>query len=76
LQEGAERGDADDGRIKWESRVTPWEAPAVDPELARVSETMATRLWRVEVDVTFPGFARGDRKFSLATVRIAEKDAK
>jgi general secretion pathway protein I len=76
LQEGAERGEADDGRIKWESRVTPWEAPAVDPELARVSETMATRLWRVEVDVTFPGLARGDRKFSLATVRIAEKDAK
>jgi general secretion pathway protein I len=76
LREATEGGTEDDGRIRWQSRVAPWDAPGVDPELARVSESMATRLYRVEVDVTFPGLANGERRFSLATVRVAEKDPK
>lgn len=76
LREGTERGDADDGRIKWEARVVAWEVPELDAELARTSESMATRLYRVEVDVTFPGLARGQRTFSLATLRVAERDPK
>jgi len=76
LREATERGDADEGRVKWETRVVPWDAPGVDAELARVSETMATRLYRIEVDLTFPGLAGGDRRISLATVRIAERDPK
>lgn len=74
LREATERGEADDGRIRWESRVLPHEPAGVEPELARLSETMATRLYRIEVDVTFPGLARGERKFSLATLRLAEKE--
>jgi general secretion pathway protein I len=76
LRETTANGDADDGRVKWQARVVPWEAPGVEAELARVSETMTTRLYRIEVDVTFPGLAQGDRRFSLATVRVAEKDPK
>lgn len=76
LREATRAGDADDGRIKWQTRIAPYEPPGVDPELARISETMATRLWRVEVDVTFPGLAGGERHFSLATVRMGEKDPK
>ena len=76
LREGTERGDADDGRIKWETRVSAFEPPGVGDELARVSASMATRLYRLEVDVTFPGVAGTERKFSLATVRLAEKDAR
>lgn len=74
LREASERGEADEGRIRWESRVVPYEAPGVEQELTRLSETMATRLYRIEVDVTFPGLARGERKFSLATLRVAEKE--
>ena len=74
LREATERGDADDGRIRWETRVAAYDPPGVDPELARVSDTMSTRLYRIEVDVTFPGLANGERRLSLATVRIAEKD--
>ena len=74
LVEATERGDADDGRILWESRVKPWEAPGVDPELARISEGMMTRLYRVEVDVRFPGIAGRERALSIATVKLAAKE--
>ena len=74
LVEASERGDADDGRIRWETRVKAWEPPNVDPELARISEGMTTRLYRVEVDVRFPGLAGSERALSLATVKLAAKD--
>jgi general secretion pathway protein I len=74
LVEGTERGDDDEGRIRWESRVRLWEPPGVDPELARISDGMTTRLYRVEVDVRFPGLAGRERALSLATVRLAAKD--
>ena len=74
LVEATERGDDDDGRVKWETRVRAWEPPDVDPELARVSEGMLTRLYRVEVDVRFPGLAATERRFTLSTVKVAAKD--
>jgi general secretion pathway protein I len=74
LVEGTERGADDDGRIRWESRVRLWEPPGVDAELARISDGMTTRLYRVEVDVRFPGLAGRERALSLATVRLAAKD--
>ena len=74
LVEASERGDADDGRVKWETRVRAWEPPDVVPELAKVSEGMTTRLYRVEVDVHFPGTAQRERTLSLATVKLAAKD--
>ena len=76
LVEATDRGDADDGRIQWETRVTAWEPPDVDPELARISEGMRTRLYRVEVDVRFPGLAGRERSLSLATVKLAAKEAR
>jgi len=74
IVEASERGDDDDGRIRWETRVKAWEPPNVDPELARISEGMTTRLYRVEVDVRFPGLAGRERALSLATVKLAAKD--
>ena len=74
LVEASERGDEDDGRIRWETRVKAWEPPNVDPDLARISEGMTTRRYRVEVDVRFPGLAGSERALSLATVRLAAKD--
>jgi general secretion pathway protein I len=74
LVEVADSGTEEDGRIRWESRVAPWEPPEVDPELARISDAMTIRLYRVEVDVRFPGLAGGERTISLATLRLAGKD--
>lgn len=74
LVETTDRGDEAEGRIHWESRVKAWEPPDVEPELARVSEPMTTRLYRVEVDVRFPGLSGRERTLSVATVRLAAKD--
>jgi len=74
LVEASDSGSEDDGRFRGETRVAPWEPPGVDPELARISEGMTTRLYRIEVDVRFPGVAGGERALNLATVRLAGKD--
>jgi general secretion pathway protein I len=74
LAEASDAGTEDEGRIRWETRVAPWNPPEVDPELARISETMTTRLYRVEVDVRFPGIAGGERSIALATVRMAARE--
>ena len=75
LAEASEAGTEDEGRIRWETRVAPWNPPEVDPELGRVSEAMMTRLYRIAVEVRFPGVAGGERTIALATVRLAAKDA-
>jgi general secretion pathway protein I len=72
LVEATERGA--EGEIEWETRVRPWEPPSDEPELGRVTEAMATRLYRVEVEVRFPGIAGGQRTFQLATLRMAARD--
>jgi len=75
LREGGAQGSADDGRMRWTARVAPYRAPNVNPDLEQQSETMQTRLYQVAVEVAFPGAAGGERKFALATLRVAPKDA-
>jgi hypothetical protein len=74
LVETTERGTADDDRIEWEARVSAYEAPDVDAELVRLSEAMLTRLYRVEVDVKFPGVAGSARTLKLATLKLAARN--
>jgi general secretion pathway protein I len=76
LREATETGSADDGRVEWTTRVTPYSPPDVPPELEGTSEAMAIRLYRVTVDVTFPSPNGGRRTYALATTRIGPKDAK
>lgn len=76
LVETTERGDADEGRVRWETRVKAWDPPDVAPDLAKQSESMPTRLYRVEVDVRFPGPAGRERTVSLATVKLGPRDPK
>jgi general secretion pathway protein I len=73
LVEATDEGSDDDGRIRWQTRVVAWEPPSEDPELGKLLDTMATRLYRVEVAVRFPGFAGGERSIVLATMRMAGK---
>ena len=76
LREATETGSADDGRIEWTARVTPYSPPDVPPELEGTTEAMAIRLYRVTVDVTFPSPNGGKRAYALATTRIGPRDAK
>jgi general secretion pathway protein I len=76
LREATQQGTADDGRIEWTTRVAPYVAPDVNPDVERASEAMTTRLYRVSVDVTFPSPAGGRRSLALATTRIGARDAR
>src|SRR5689334_9764421 len=53
LREAFDQGVESDGRIRWESKVTPYDPPSTPDDIARASETMPTRLYRVSVDVRF-----------------------
>lgn len=76
LREATDGGTEEDGRIRWETRVTAYTPPDVPPELQRVSEAMPTRLYKVEVAVHLPAPAGRARTVSLETLRIAAKEAR
>ena len=74
LREASDQGVESDGRIRWEATVAPYEPPSVPDDIARASETMPTRLYRVTVDVRFPSDNGGDRTISLATLKLAARN--
>lgn len=71
LHEGTQSGSADDGRITWTTRVTPYSPPDVSPDLERASEAMQFRLFRITAEVRFAAPSGGERRYELATTRIA-----
>lgn len=71
LREGTQSGSADDGRIVWTTHVTPFSPPGVSPDLERVSEAMQIQLFRVTAEVRFPAPSGGERRYELATTRLA-----
>jgi len=73
LREGSEAGTEDEGRIAWQTAVAPYAVPNANPELERVSETMATKLFRVSVDVRYAGGDGRERTLSLATVKLGPR---
>jgi len=74
LREGSERGADASGLVQWESRVAPYDAPDVEPDLERASEALATRMYRITVDVRFTGANGRERTFSLATIRVGPRN--
>jgi len=74
LREASDQGVEADGRIRWEAKVTPYEPPNLPDDIARASETMPTRLYRVSVDVRFPSDNGTDRTISLATLKLAARN--
>lgn len=74
LREVSDGGTEGDGRIAWRTAVTPYVPPDTDPELERTTEAMPTRLYRVTVDVQFPGAGGQPRTLSLSTVRLGQRN--
>ena len=74
LREAVDQGNDSDGRIRWESKVTPYDPPSTPDDIAHASETMPTRLYRVSVDVRFPSDNGGERKISLTTLKLAARN--
>jgi general secretion pathway protein I len=75
LREGEVSGTDGTGQIRWATKIAPYVAPDVDPELERLTDALPTRLFRVSVDVRFAGANGVERALSLATVRIGPRSA-
>jgi general secretion pathway protein I len=74
LREASDAGTEPDGRTAWRASVTPYVPPDPNPDLERASESMPTRLYRINVDVTFPGDDGKSRTVSLSTMRIGQRN--
>jgi general secretion pathway protein I len=74
LRETTDAGIEPDGRLAWRVSITPYIPPDANPDLERASETMPTRLYRVTVDVRFPGAAGGERSLLLTTVKVGQRN--
>ena len=74
LRAATDAGTDADGRITWRTSVMPYVPADADPDLERASESMPTQLFRVTVDVSFPGDNGKDRSVSLSTVKIGQRN--
>ena len=74
LRENTEEGADVDGRIRWRSSVTNYETPDTSDDLARVTDTSPTRLYRISVDVRFPGAGGRERTLTLSTLKIGARN--
>jgi general secretion pathway protein I len=76
LRESSAQGSTDDGRLTWKTSVARHDPADVNPDLASASESMATQLYRVTAEVTFPAPAGGSRTVALATTRIGARESR
>ena len=60
--------------MEWTTRVAAYTPPDVSPDLQRVADAMATRLYRVSAEVTFPSPSGGKRTYTLATTKIGPRE--
>jgi general secretion pathway protein I len=74
LREATENGAEFDGRVKWQTAVTPFVAADIDPDLEKASESLATRLFRVTCEVRYVGSDGRERTLSLATLRVGARN--
>ncbi|MCL2310417.1 MAG: type II secretion system GspH family protein [Proteobacteria bacterium] len=61
-----------DGDVRWALVVEPYTPAAIEGETTQPTESPVYRLYRLHVDVSFPGVAAKDRTFSLETLKISQ----
>lgn len=68
-----ESGSEDDGRIAWTTTVEPWVSPdaaaAADPR-----PVSPMQLYRIRVEVRYPGAGGRERTLALSTLRLARRE--
>ncbi len=70
----SESGTEDDGRVAWTTRVDPGEAPDAPQATGAATQLLATQLYRVSVEVRYPGAGGRERTLALSTLRVARRD--
>ena len=74
LRESTDAGADGDGRISWRTSVVRYAPPDANADLERASDTMPTALYRVTVDVRFPGAAGAPRTLTLWTLKVGARN--
>jgi general secretion pathway protein I len=74
LREGAQQGTSDDGFYAWTAKIEPYTPPGITADMDSAAATMAIRLWRLAVTVSWPGVAGSERSIALATMRVAARE--
>ena len=74
LREASDGGTEADGRIAWRTVVAPYVPPDTDPGLENTAQAMPTRLYRVTVDVQFPGMGGQPRTLTLSTLKLGQRN--
>jgi general secretion pathway protein I len=74
LRETTEAGTEDDGRIEWRTSVVAYVPSDVNADLEQAAQTMPVRLFRISVDVRFPGIGDKPRSLSLSTIAIGARN--
>jgi general secretion pathway protein I len=74
LREGSQQGTSDDGYYAWSTKIEPYSPPGTNADMEGAVFAMPTRLWRIGVDVRWPGTAGNERSVALASVRVAIKE--
>ena len=74
LRETTDNGAEPDGRIAWRTTVAPYVPAQPNADLERASEAMPTRLYRVTVDVRFPGVGAQSRTLTLTTLKVGQRN--
>jgi general secretion pathway protein I len=74
LRESNDNGTEQDGRIAWRTSVAPYVPAEPNADVERASETMPTRLYRVTVDVRFPGAGGQARTLTLTTLKVGQRN--
>ena len=70
----ADSGAEDGGRIAWSTRVEPWQSPESSAAMGAATQMIATQLYRISVEVRYPGAGGRERALELSTLRIVRKD--
>jgi general secretion pathway protein I len=75
LREGTDQGTSDDNRYTWSSRVEAYKPPPeARPQLDLAPDTSPLRLWRLVVEVRWPGNMGNERTIALTTVKAAVRE--
>ena len=69
-----ESGADEDGRILWTTSVEPFVAPDTVPGAAGAPTVSPTQLYRIRVEVRYPGAGGRERSLELSTLRLAKRE--
>ena len=73
LREGGDQGTTNDGRFSWETKIEAYVPPGTTADQDRLAQAASVRLFRISVNVSWPGMLGAQRSISLATIRLAAK---